>query len=70
MGGSCAEPENSKTSIKSNCAAAQARTDRHPEADKIVGPILIDIEENVYNISWQPPIKPNAIVLKYDVRIQ
>ena len=65
-GGGCAKPS---ARIIATCSSTQASTDSSDTADDLDGDIKVSVENNYYNISWNPPKKPNAIILKYEIHI-
>ena len=65
--GGCARPNDG---ITSPCASAQAQTDINPTADKLVGKINITVDGSTYNITWNPPSRPNAVILRYEVEVR
>lgn len=64
--GGCAKP---KKGLDATCATTQARTDSSDTADDLDGDITVNVLDKKYNISWNPPKSPNAIVLRYEIQV-
>lgn len=69
--GGCAKPNDDvyDSTVIQPCAVAQARTGVNTSADQLGGPVQVVTKHQIFNVTWSHPIKPNAIVLKYDVII-
>ena len=67
--GGCALPEKDFAQVKVTCAHGQARTDVNLTADALGGPLNVTVKDQTLNVTWLPPLKPNAAVLTYDVLI-
>ena len=66
----CAKPQRRLGIIHAPCAITQASTDSNKTADDINGPVNATVNDDIfYNISWNPPKSPNAVVLKYEILV-
>lgn len=67
--GGCAKPNKDLSEVKLTCAIGQARTDVNLTADKLGGPLGVTVSDQMLNVTWVAPLKPNAAVLKYDILV-